>query len=75
MKKVIKNDLLEILASLEHKQWIDWSKQLVKEENISEERVKRWEKYWIPYNNLPEEIKDLDRKYAKKVINIINNKI
>lgn len=60
--------LAEILASLEHDQWMDWSKQLAKEEKLSDERLKRWKKYWVSYDKLPEEIKRSDRKYAKKVI-------
>ena len=31
-------------------------------------RLERWEKLWIPYNELSEEMKEEDRKYARKVL-------
>ena len=35
------------------------------------ERFHRWEKNWIPYKDLPENVKEHDRKWARKVIEII----
>lgn len=66
-----KKDQLEKLANLEHEQWIDWSKEISSTENISEDRRKRWQQYWIPYEELPDNIKEDDRKYARKVMKII----
>lgn len=28
----------------------------------------RWKKLWVPYSRLPEEEKESDRKYARKVL-------
>jgi len=63
------NTILEKLADLEHEQWIEWSKSVAPE--VSETRKERWKKYWIPYSDLTEEVKDQDRKYAKKVLKIL----
>jgi hypothetical protein len=56
----------ERLAHLEHEQWMSWAKAVADE--VSEERRKRWQQYWVPYSELPEDIKDLDRVWAKKVL-------
>lgn len=64
-----KSEKLESLAKLEHDQWVEWSKSVAPE--VSETRRKRWEKLWIPYSELSEEMKEEDRKWAKKVMKII----
>lgn len=66
-----KNSLLEKLAKLEHMQWMNWAKNLIKTEQLSKERITKWEGYFIPYNELPEAIKELDRNYARKILEII----
>lgn len=64
----------EILAELEHDQWVEWSQAIFASENISEERHKRWSKLWVPYGELTEEEKDQDRKYADRVIEVLKEK-
>jgi hypothetical protein len=59
------SDLLEWLATQHHEQWARWSKDIVHDEPISEERLARWEKLWCPYNELSEADKELDRKWAR----------
>lgn len=66
------NDLIEQLSALEHDQWENWAKSILKTENISEERRKRWETMFVPYDQLPDEIKEYDREYARKVIELVN---
>ncbi len=61
----------EKLAELEHKQWVDWSKTIAHNENISSERLKRWMELWVPYSELSEEQKNQDRVWADKVIEIV----
>ena len=61
----------EELASLEHEQWIYWSKRIARVENISPERLGRWKKLWVPYDQLSEESKDQDREWADRVIQIM----
>jgi len=63
--------LLEMLAELEHKQWREWSQNIAKTENISEERLNRWAKMWIPYEVLTEEQKEQDRVWARKTMQIL----
>jgi len=70
---------LEELAELEHKQWVYWSKSIIKQclvpqnapsecqEKLKEKR-ERWKKFWIPYSKLEENVKEYDRKWAKKVL-------
>lgn len=65
--------LIENLAELEHEQWMDWAKSIIKTENISKERVKRWKTLFIKFKNLSEEMKNLDREWAKKVLKILKD--
>ena len=65
-------ELREELSALEHDQWIYWTKGIAKEEDISKERLERWEKEYIDYEKLSEKTKDFDREWADKVLKIIN---
>ena len=65
--------VLERLAELEHEQWMKWAKSLMETESLSPERLARWDKYMVPYDELDEKTKDYDRKWAKKVFEIIND--
>lgn len=69
--KVQRESLREKLASIEHEQWITWSRALVNSETLSSERIERWKKLWVPYTQLTEEMKDFDRKYADIVLDEI----
>ena len=64
-------ELLERIAELEHEQWVHWSKALAMQENLSPERVERWKRYWVPYSDLPEDVKESDRKWARSVMEIV----
>lgn len=63
--------LLERIAEIEHEQWMDWSQSVAADEDISDERRERWEGYWVPYDELPEDVKEADRDYARKVLDEI----
>jgi hypothetical protein len=63
------NELLEKLAAIEHEQWKEWSESVAPE--VSEERKARWETYWVPYDQLDEKTKDLDREWAMEVMEVI----
>lgn len=69
-KKLLNKNLLEELSKIEHDQWIEWSKSVSSE--VSDERKERWEKYWVPYDDLSEEVKEQDRVYARKVLDVVN---
>ena len=73
MSENINKKLIEELAELEHQQWWDWAKDILKTEDITEERAKRWKKNsFKPYKDLSEEQKDKDREWAEKVLKIVN---
>ena len=59
-------ELLERLAELEHEQWVAWSRAVAAE--VSAARRRRWQECWVPYAELPEEVKELDREWARKVL-------
>lgn len=60
------DNVLERLAELEHEQWMHWSQSVAAE--VSAERRQRWQACWVPYADLPEEVKELDRQWARKVL-------
>jgi len=64
---------LEKLSELEHEQWVGWSKQIAKTENISKKRLRRWKKLWVNYKFLTEKEKESDRDWARKVIKLIKS--
>lgn len=63
----------EKIAELIHEEWMIWAKILIKSEpTLSKERVQRWEEECFkPYSELSEEMKDLDRMFADKFLQII----
>ncbi len=70
------DELIEKLAELEHEQWVEWSKELVRSEmRLSFARIERWKKLWVPYSELTEEQKEQDRVYARKVIEVSKAKV
>ena len=62
--------LLEKLAELEHEQWMVWSRGIARD--VRRKRRKRWEQYWIPYDKLTEEDKELDRVWARKIMAVLS---
>lgn len=68
-----REELLEALAALEHEQWMEWSQNIAASESISAARRDRWEDYWVPYDELDEEVKDHDRKWARKVLAVLDD--
>jgi hypothetical protein len=65
--------LLEKLAAIEHDQWIAWAQTILETENVSPNRRKRLQEYFVPYEQLSEDVKEHDRVWARKVIEEINN--
>lgn len=68
--------ILEKVSSEIHIMWMTWAKEVLKKEkSISKERINRWEKEcFLPYQELSEKMKELDRKFARKIIKIVNDK-
>lgn len=71
---LLPEELLEKLAELEHEQWIEWSKELACKEALSKGRLERWQKYWHKYTLLSEPSKEHDRKWARKVLAILEQR-
>ena len=61
--------LLEILAELEHRQWLHWSQATAA--HVPEALRARWQESWRPYAELPEEAKELDRAWARQVVELL----
>ena len=72
LKYELFTSLHEALAEFTHNQWIFWSKGIAKTEKLSEKRLERWRKLWVPYETLPEKTKKLNRELANRILEIID---
>ncbi len=64
-------ELFEQLAALEHRQWVHWTQNLAEREDLPDHLIERWEANWCPYDELDEETKKHDRRWAAEVVEII----
>lgn len=62
------HDILEMLAELEHEQWMAWTKAVAKRGVVGDEQVKKWRVNWVPYRELSNESKEDDRRWARKAL-------
>jgi hypothetical protein len=62
-------ELRERLAALEHMQWMKWARSVYYQ--VRPDTQNRWAKYFVPYEELTEEVKDYDRKWADRVLEIL----
>jgi hypothetical protein len=65
--KTVSKQLREVLSLLENPEGSD----LEQSRKILQNRLDRWEKNWVPYSELSEEVKDQDREWAEKMIDLI----
>jgi len=67
--------LLEEVSDEIHKMWTTWATEIIAtEKGISENRRKRWEEdCFKPYAELSEAMKNLDRKFAIKILDRIKS--
>lgn len=70
----MKEELIEQISELIHEEWMLWAKMLIESEpNLSKERVDRWQnECFCLYSELHEDMKNLDRMFATKFLQIIN---
>lgn len=68
-KEAAVSDLLEAIAELEHRQW-QHRTQATAPEGAEPLRA-RWKESWRPYAELPEEAKELDRIWARHVLEFL----
>lgn len=64
-----RQELREKLAALEHEQWMEWAKSVWDE--VDPVTAIRWRGYFVPYSELTEEVKDHDREWADKILELI----
>ena len=43
--EMIESELIEKLAEIEHRQWVDWSNSISEQEPITPQRFMRWMRY------------------------------
>jgi hypothetical protein len=65
--------MLESLAALEHNKWCRWAGAAMENEPISDETRNRWHRFLVPYEELPEEIKEYSRNNARAVLDFMGN--
>ena len=65
---------VEKLSELIHNMWMKWAKSILKDEKISDERTCRWGKCFVPYAELSEEMKELDRGIVRQILKTIEEK-
>ena len=70
MSELDQQMLLQKLSVLEHEQWTSWAKKILETENISEETRAKWASYFVDFQDLPAEIQNLDRDFAKKSLDV-----
>jgi len=63
------DDLIEALARIEHEQWMHWS-QAVAADIVDATRVK-WQRSWVDYAELTDDLKEADRAWARKVVTLL----
>ena len=64
-------EILELVASLEHEQWMAWTKLLVKDGKVSDDIALSWQKEWVSYHDLSERGKDAHREWAGFVLEVV----
>lgn len=61
-------EVVEILAAVEHDQWAAWAQSIMDSEPITAERRERWQQYMVPYDQLPNDVKEHDRVWARRAL-------
>ena len=69
MEKELKEKLIETLADVFHEAWMKWATAVKPE--VKPERSARWDEYMVPYDQLEEGVKDLDREWAIEALDAI----
>jgi predicted YcjX-like family ATPase len=65
-------DLMETLAEIEHEQWMHWSRTVAAD--VTEATRSKWQRSWTDYAELPDDVKEADRVWARKVIAVLRQR-
>jgi hypothetical protein len=63
------DDLVEALAEIEHEQWMHWSQTVAV--NVPDATRDKWQRSWVNYADLTDELKEADRVWARKVVTLL----
>ena len=66
-------ELIDKLADIFHDAWVHWSKTTAQAEMISSKRYLRWRRRWVPYDELPNDMKEENRKWARSALKILKD--
>jgi hypothetical protein len=66
-----KGPLLERISEQVHDAWTEWTKQI--QRRVKPVWRERWRELWVPYDELSEEEKDKDRKFARKIQTVVKS--
>jgi hypothetical protein len=66
------DDLVEALAGIEHEQWIHWSQAAAAD--VPAATRAKWQASWVGYDELPDELKEADRVWPRKVVTLLRQR-
>ena len=66
------DDLVEALAAIEHEQWMHWSHAVAAE--VAASTRAKWQRSWVDYAELNDEMKEADRVWACKVVTLLRQR-
>ena len=58
----------EWLAVLAHRLWTHWSQHIAEEEDISQDRLDRWQNLWVPFDELSKEMQEKDEELVERFL-------
>jgi predicted YcjX-like family ATPase len=66
------DDLIEDLAEIEHEQWVHWSQAVAGK--VTGPTREEWERSWVAYADLTDDLKEADRVWARKVVKLLRRR-
>ncbi len=66
------NELVEALAEIEHAQWLYWSQAVAVD--VTAATRDNWQRSWVDYAELTDELKEADRVWARKVMTLLRQR-
>ncbi len=66
------DQLVEALAEIEHAQWLHWSQAVAAD--VGAATRAKWQRSWVAYAELTEDLKEADRVWARKVVTLLRQR-